>query len=155
MSLICLHRIKPIDFEVVLLAVLVMCSAAALYLALWTGLDTPHAVLIPDKLEPERILILECDYNVKWAGALYAVEVYVALLPLIDSFQLAFLCVGVFLAYKINKIKVLKTNMLKYNESSHIAVCIYALVFVGTLPLPQIIEFRNRSCDYSQHHVAL
>ena len=68
---------QPISFQQIFGVLLVVCILASLYLALWTGLDTPRKILTPDPLDLERILIRECHYNEKWAAALYATEVII------------------------------------------------------------------------------
>jgi len=107
--------------------------AVSVYLAVWTGCDRPIAVAIPDLVEPELIHIWQCQGSNTWDIVLYAVE-------------LAFLACGCVLAYKINKVKILKKNMLRFNESSHIAVCIFCLIFVGLVIVPSI-EWLSESND--------
>eukprot|EP01127_Copromyxa_protea_P020856 TRINITY_DN7023_c0_g1_i2.p1 TRINITY_DN7023_c0_g1~~TRINITY_DN7023_c0_g1_i2.p1 ORF type:complete len:647 (-),score=104.60 TRINITY_DN7023_c0_g1_i2:26-1966(-) len=121
-----LQKPPPVKFSLIAGVVAIMISLAGLYLGLWTGLDMMRQTSYPDPLNPTRITIIKCYYSKNWAVALYAVE-------------LAFLAVGVVLAYKINKIKILKKNMLRFNESSHIALSIYSIIFVGVVIIPNIL----------------
>jgi len=110
---------------------IILCVST--YLAIWTGLGRPVATAVPDIQYPELILIKQCQYDNTWNIVLYAVE-------------LAFLACGCVLAYKINKVKILKQQMLRFNESSHIAVCIFCLIFVGLVIVPSV-EWLSESND--------
>eukprot|EP01127_Copromyxa_protea_P019624 TRINITY_DN6417_c0_g1_i1.p1 TRINITY_DN6417_c0_g1~~TRINITY_DN6417_c0_g1_i1.p1 ORF type:complete len:739 (-),score=126.12 TRINITY_DN6417_c0_g1_i1:85-2127(-) len=115
--------VKPVTLIQLVVSCSVLSGAVSIYLAIWTGVHGMNVNIYEDQVNPERIHIIECDYGVEWASALYAVE-------------LVFMVAGVFLAYKINKIKVLKQKMLHFNESAHISVCIYSLVFIGVVIIP-------------------
>jgi len=101
------------------------CFSVLTYLAIWTGIDPPYPQLVPDPNNPYQILVLSCYVQNPWIIPLYGVE-------------FAFLLVGSFLAYKINQIDILRAEMIRFNESAHIAVSIYCIIFVGLVLVPII-----------------
>eukprot|EP01126_Amoeba_proteus_P052963 TRINITY_DN6435_c0_g1_i2.p1 TRINITY_DN6435_c0_g1~~TRINITY_DN6435_c0_g1_i2.p1 ORF type:complete len:257 (-),score=30.30 TRINITY_DN6435_c0_g1_i2:165-935(-) len=120
-------KVKPISTQMLatILAFILICLAG--YLIAWTVLDQPYAKPVLDiNTVQETIYIQKCFYNKSWASALYAVELFL-------------LAIGSLLAYKINKIKVLRSRMIAFNESPHLAVSIFCLIFVGLVIVPNVM----------------
>jgi len=119
------RSIRPITNLELCGAVFFVLLALWVYLAIWTGVEPPVPVLNPDPSDPTATLVLSCYPKNEWIIPLYSVE-------------FAFLLVGVVIAYQINQIDILRAEMIRFNESSHMAVCIYCLMFVGLVLVPII-----------------
>lgn len=94
------------------------CVVLWIYLAIWTVVDRPKPATVFYQNDPYSTLI-KCDSShAAWYSSLYI-------------FEFLMLLIGVFLSFKTRKIE-----LLQFNESSSIAVCIYVLVFLGFIFVP-------------------
>lgn len=105
------HLIASVGF-----CVLAICT----YLAILTGIDRPRAVLNADPGNPLN-LIIRCQANLAWVGPIYIVEVIMLLACL-------------FICWRIRKVE-----LLRFNESSHISISVFALLLMGIILIPNVL----------------
>jgi len=131
------RSIRPITNNHLTLVVVFLVLCVWTYLAIWTGIERPHPITFPDPFNPTTVHVLACFVKNEWIIPLYAVE-------------FAFLVVGAVIAYQINQIDVLRAEMIRFNESSHMAICIYALMFVGLVLVPIIhwLDVQSNNTKY-------
>jgi len=131
------RSIRPITNNHLTLVVVFLVLCVWTYLAIWTGIERPVPIVYPDPINPTTVLVLACYVKNEWIIPLYAVE-------------FAFLLVGAIIAYQINQIDILRAEMIRFNESNHMAICIYALMFVGLVLVPIIhwLDVQSNNTKY-------
>jgi len=90
-----------------------------IYLSCFTALGRPHPVYTQSNTNPDQTIV-KCYFSNNWIIALYVVEVILLILCLV-------------LAWQTRKIE-----LLRFNESSHIAICIYCLLIIGIILVPNV-----------------
>jgi len=106
--------------EHLLLMVFLCVLSMLVYLSIFTGLDYPKAILVQDVGDP-LVFIAQCDAPFAWVLPMYIVEII-------------FLLFNVIICWQIRKVE-----LLRFNESSHISICIYALILIGIILIPQVL----------------
>jgi len=112
---------KPITITntQLLAACLIPVVGVMVYLSCFTALGMPHPQKTPSATNPNQEIV-KCYFSNNWIIALYVVEVILLVLCLI-------------LAWQTRKIE-----LLRFNESSHIAICIYCLLIIGIILVPNV-----------------
>jgi len=105
------------DVELVYIVAL-FCALLWIYLAVWTALNPPYPAAVPYENNQFTTIVKCISSSPGWYSGLYV-------------FEFLFLLIGVFLSFKTRKIE-----LLQFNESSSIAICIYVLVFLGFIFVP-------------------
>jgi len=89
------------------------------YLSCFTALGMPHPIEKVNAADTTQIIV-SCHFNNDWIIALYVPEVIALVLCLLLVWQTR------------------KIELLRFNESSHIAVCIYCLLIIGIILVPNV-----------------